>query len=653
MGGEEGCGVRKTWVAFVGACVGAAGTLLTPAHGAYVSEPVELVRESPTASTPEIGVQGGGNRAYSVARVGSSVIVGGRITEAKSPGGASFEPRRHLLAFDAATGVLSPTFRPDPDGVVEVVIPAGDGETVYVGGSFGRIDGVKRLRVARVRVSDGSVVGKFKARGINGDVSDLRLVRGRLWVAGDFTKVAGKARTGLVTLDPTTGRLTPYMTMKISGTHRGGRTTVAKIDVNPKGNRLVAIGNFRKVGKLKSHQLVMLNIGKKRAKLAPFRSTFYGRYCGSAWNSYVKDLDFSPDGRYFVVSTTGGYRGAGAPCDSTARFETKTKGAATPSWVNNTGGDTNLAVEVTDSVVYLGGHARWQNNPYRNNQAGPGAVFRKGIAALDPDNGLPYSWDPGRDRGVGVFDFLHTSDGLYVASDTSKIGGASRPRIALLPPGGKEYDAVRTPVLPADVYSVGRAADGIGRRSYDGSTFGDRGPVVPGSLVADDVRGAFMVDGQVYLAMADGTFVRRTLGGAGFGPAVAVRGQDLIEPLTAWRDDLQVMTGMFFDRGRIYFTKAGAPTLYYRYFTPESGIVGAERHVASGNVKGLDFRKVRGMFVAGDRIYWSLPNGKLRSMRWTSGTRAGKPVAGTAALASSPAGGVDWASPRALFVSQP
>src|SRR5690606_36218222 len=97
--------------------------------------------------------------------------------------------RSRLLAFDATSGVISNSFVPNANGTVNVVLPTGDGQTVFVGGSFSSIGGVSVSNLAKVRVSDGSVVTSFNAGAISGQVKDLRLANGQLWIAGGFTHV--------------------------------------------------------------------------------------------------------------------------------------------------------------------------------------------------------------------------------------------------------------------------------------------------------------------------------------------------------------------------------------------------------------------------------------------------------------------------------
>lgn len=290
----------------------------------------------------------------------------------------------------------------------------------------------------------------------------------------------------------------------------------------------------------------------------------------------------------------------------------------------------------------------------RGRQARPGCGPPPGHAALDPINGLPLSWNPTRTRGVGVFDFLVNAQGLWVASDTTRIGADYlRSRIALLPTGGTSFPGVKTPSLPNDVYSVKQLTGGIQERSYTGSVLAAAQNAPTGTLTTNNVRGAFMLNGYLYVAWSNGTFDRRTFDGTNYGVAESVDTSSKLTALTDWSADISTMTGLFYDSGRLYFTKSGFSTLYYRYLTPESKVVGAQRLTASANVVGIDVSQVRGIFVADGNLYWSSPSNDLRKLGWTQGAQSGAPAAGVATIVSSPTvDGYIWVSPRALFLFQ-
>lgn len=789
----------------------------------------QIVSELPANGTPHV-LDG---RVYSVVKVGNTMVLGGTFTSARNNSSNTPIARSRLLAFDATSGVISNSFTPNPNGTVNVVLPTGDGQTVFVGGSFSSIGGVAVSNLAKVRVSDGSVVTGFNAGAITGQVKDLRLANGQLWVAGGFTHVKGAAQKALATLNPTTGARTNFFQGVIAGVHNGGYTTVSKIDTNPQETRLVAVGNFDTLNGQKNRQAFVLDTSGGSATPSTLRTKFYETACSSSFDSYMRDVDISPDGTYFVVSTTGAYGGSTTACDTTARFELAASGDdVRPSWINHTGGDTTYGVEVRDRVVYVGGHQRWQNNPFAGDRPGPGAMDRPGVAALDPINGLPYSWNPTRSRGVGLFDFLDTPQGLWAVSDTERFGKASlyRGRVALLPSaGGATIEAMKDHHLPNDVYlaglsgaatdpsvlyrvnaagpeiaattgidwsgntaanpspyvnpgnniagyeqipsvdasvpattplsifsnelwdaaggqemnwsfpvpqgtpltvrlyfsnrysgtsSVGQrifnvdidgsrvlnnydiVADvghdrgvmksfdvtsdgqvdiGLGhvvenplingieiiarnvapgttekvlKRTFDGTTPGAAVPAPQGPVNWDAVRGAFMLNGRVYLAQSDGSFVRRAFNGTTWGAAEPVDAQDELVVLQAWKSDISSMTGMFFDFGRIYFTISGSDQLYYRYFNPESKVVGAARYTASQSVSGLNYGSVRGMFLADDHLYWRTSNGDLRRADWVRGAQSGRALGGTATLVSGPSnGGPSWDA-RAPFVFQ-
>ena len=169
-----------------------------------------------------------------------------------------------------------------------------------------------------------------------------------------------------------------------------------------------------------------------------------------------------------------------------------------PTWVDWTGGDTTTAVAVTETAVYVGGHQRWWNNPYAGDAAGPGAVSREGIAALDPVNGLPFRWNPGRDRGVGVFALLPTPDGLWIGSDNSRtsIGGEFHGRLALMPlAGGTAVPSPQTIGLPSNLHDL-ELGGAMVRRSYDGSVFGADLNRAHGGELGDGQRG-FVLNGSL------------------------------------------------------------------------------------------------------------------------------------------------------------
>jgi hypothetical protein len=473
----------------------------------------------------------------------------------------------------------------------------------------------------------------------------MRLVGNRLWIGGNFTHVGGVAQTGLATLNATTGARDPFMSLAIAGVQNGGATNVQKFDITPNGNRLFAIGNFSTLNGQTNNQIFALDIGGASAVAAPWRTAAYAAACASVFNTYMRDLDISPDGTYVVISTTGAYRSPPRMCDTVARFEVGVSGTnIQPTWVNYTGGDTLYAVAVTGEAVYIGGHQRWMNNPHAGDSPGPGAVARSGIAALDPANGLPVSWNPGRSRGIGVFELLSTPAGLWVGSDTDRIGNNEfHGRIAFFPvQGGTALPDNNVGRLPGRAYLLGvGATNNVAGRAFDGDTAGAVQTFPNGGVTWQSIRGAVMIDGTLYNGQSDGNFVGRSYDGTTFGAPFSVNTSDLIVNDTAWHTDVANISGMFFTGGRLYYTVAGQSALYYRYFTPQNRVIGAQRFTASGNVTGLNFAVVRTMFLGAGHLYWTTTaNGNLQRIAFQNGLPGG-----TVETVSGPGiDGVDWSA---------
>jgi hypothetical protein len=625
--------VRTRVVVAAAALVTAAGVLSAlPQPASAGQAQAHLVSDDPANFTPHV-LDG---EVYAVAQAGNKIILGGTFTQARNNGSNTVLTRNRILAFNSTTGVIDTAFVPNANSTVRTIIPAADGQSVYVGGQFSTIGGGTAYKLARLDINTGRKVPGFNPGVINALVYDAELVNGRLFIAGQFTSINGQSRLRLAELSPSTGAVRAGVNVPFGGTHRGvGSSHVRKIAVAQPADRLVAVGNFATAGGLDRNQLAVIDISGPTASVANWHADRFAVICGS-FQYYAFDVDLSSDGSYFVVGTTGGYGAPPKLCDTASRWETHASGSQQPSWVDYTGGDTTYSVEATGSAVYVGGHERWWNSPTRtaDGLGGPGSVSRTGIGALDPVNGLPLSWNPTRTRGRGVFDFLATSSGLWVGSDTDRIGQAFEfhARIAFFPfAGGKSVPQPPPPAFPVDVHLLGVSGDQSFRRPYNGTTVGPDA-ALPGGIAWGDARGAFWTNGQLYTAWSDGTLTRRAYTGGNFGSPTTLN----LNGLTAFAADMQAMTGLFYDQGRIYFTKANDPNLYMRYFTVENGLVGAERFTIVGNLPGLDWRDVRGMFLVGDRLYWAdQATGDLHRINWQRNPANGVPISGTAVVADS------------------
>jgi hypothetical protein len=628
---------RRSGAVLLVTCLAAFG-LGSPAGAVNANHGNQIVSADPAGFTPHV-MNGSVN---AITQVGNKIIAAGTFTSV-SPSGTFGNTgdditRNRIFAFDATTGAIDSSFNPNFGGAVNSLDT--DGTYIYAGGSFGSVGGNTAIRRVVKLTAAGAVVGTFNAVP-NSSVNEVVVRGSRLYVGGGFSSIQSggvtSSRSRLAALDPTTGAVLSSVNVPFAGIYDpslGGSTNIKRFDVSPDGSRLAAVGNFSTVGGLTRSQIAVLDTSGGTATVAPwFTNRFDAAHnnCAAKFDTFMRDVDFSPDGSWFAVTTTGAFSGgvnSGTLCDTTTRWETGGTGN-NPSWADYTGGDTTYGVAVTGSAVYTGGHMRWQNNPFQGDQAGPGAVPREGIAALDPVNGLPLSWNPGRTRGVGAQALFATSQGLWVGSDTTRIGGETHGRVALMPlAGGTTVPTVPAATLPNDLFVAQQNVGGVlQRRTVDSSGAPTGSPSTANSAMDwSTVRGAFLLNGTVYYGLNNGSFNRRTfdkVSGA-TGAQVAVNLYNDPESGTRIPFAISTMTGMFYDTAthRIYYTVSGDSRLYYRYFTPESAIVGAQTFQA--NSGGVNFSTVAGMTLASGRIlYGSSADGFLRSVPFSGGQVTG------------------------------
>ena len=410
MGGESGWDgqVVEFIVLFASAAIVGSILVVAPSEAFGTEGPQDVVVDDfPISNQPRV-MDG---RVYAIDSFGDWVVVGGTFTTIRNAATGSPEiSQPYLFKFNVSTGQIDEGFAPVLNGEVEGVAISADGSSVFIGGDFVTVNGGTRQRIAKISLADGSLDTTFVANA-NNEVKDIALTQDMLIVGGRFRFVNGVNRERLAGVNPTTGAVLSSLNIPVTEP-RAFAPYIQELDVSDNESWLLIGGNFKQVGGNNREQVAVIDLTTNPAIVANWGTDRYVPNCASVYaDTYIRGLEIAPSNDFFVIGATGAYRGSSVLCDTATRWELPPVGVGEgqqPTWVNHTGGDTLWATEITEAAVYVGGHQRWQNNPFPSpggDNDGPGSVKRPGIAALDPLTGVPLSWNPGRDRGRGSRSF--------------------------------------------------------------------------------------------------------------------------------------------------------------------------------------------------------------------------------------------------------
>lgn len=452
------------------------------------------VSQTPLSYTPNV-YQGSScgsacppTMVYSTAVVGSEVVVAGAFSQVCTPAATGFAqcpstvPVTHIFAFDPSTGAIDPNFMPALDqGPVYSLVP-GPNDTVYAGGNFTTVDGTAHAGVVQLSVTpgqstDGQVVSDFNAQ-LDGSVHNLAVNGNALYAGGTFHTVDGVSQRAITRLNATSGAEDSSFAFTLGSPVSGTTLQVEAMSLTPDGSTLAIGGSFQTVNGQAIPRLALISTGGgigSPATLNNWTAPVLANSCAKQ-HDYVKAIDFSPDGSFFVIADNG-FDTAGGPavCDATARFETSAAGTnIQPTWVNYMGGDSLHSVTVTGSVVYVGGHQRWENNECGlNHDCEANSILVDGIGAIDANTGLGLPWwHPQVQRGVGVQAltpypaglFPGSNGGLIIGMDGGVIAGAKHSMLGMLPLTTTGAQVPGGPVL-SGMFSQGRLGGSEGSTS--------------------------------------------------------------------------------------------------------------------------------------------------------------------------------------------
>lgn len=312
---------------------------------------------------------------WSQAVVGNRVFVAGRFSSARPAGAAPGvrEVRRYnLLAYDITTGKLDSTFAPILNGQALAVVASPDNSRVYVGGSFSRVNGKTRSRIAAFDANTGALVESFHPTAET-SVRAIAVSDATVFFGGDFTSVDGVPRQYLASARVTDGHLLPW--------NPTPSAAVTAMTLTADHSRLVVGGRFRQMGRTAAFGLAALD--PATGVILPWAATNVVRNAGTK-SSLLTLTAYGSDvygGGFVSDRTHGNLEGVFRADGTTGRIK----------WLEDCHGDT-YSTFPTGHMVYVASHAHYcgnvdngfqQTDPWTHHRAT--AFTKSATSTLKPD----------------------------------------------------------------------------------------------------------------------------------------------------------------------------------------------------------------------------------------------------------------------------
>ncbi|WP_449062596.1 hypothetical protein [Planomonospora algeriensis] len=397
----------------------------TPAPGEAVTVTAD---EQPTWQTDGV--------VLSMEIVNGVAYVGGNFDHVRPPGvprgGPGEVARSGLAAFDASTGDLLPwapavtgAVFTDTDDQIECdsvgpdqwrcdtvweIKASPDGSKLYIAGDFSKVAGQRRVRMAAFDTATGQLDPAFAPQP-NNRVRALAVSGTTVFAGGHFTSVGGTARTRLAAFDRTDGSLLPWAPT-------ADKRVMAMV-LAPSGNRVIVGGDFNRINGVLQHGLSAVNVSNGS------KGTFLSNdipYNNSNNRSWVTDL---------VTDGTRVYASADGVGTFDGRLAINPENGAR-IWINYCQGATQ-AISVMGGVLYSGSHAhRCDMQTYYEGSGFPEVRPHRRFLAEPADTGSGVKqrvlhWFPNANAGTtypfvqGPWAMANDGVNLWAGGDFTKV----------------------------------------------------------------------------------------------------------------------------------------------------------------------------------------------------------------------------------------
>jgi PKD repeat protein/uncharacterized protein YcfJ len=279
---------------------------------------------------------------------GNTVYVAGQFTTARPAGaaaGTNTVPRANMLAYDLTTGQLISSFAPEFDAQVKTLSMSPDGTRLYAGGSFTKVTGQNRYRIAALNPQTGAVLPASSAPGTNATVNSIQATPTAVYVGGAFSTLGSATRVKVGAFVPNSTTALPFNPEIPDGNVQG-------VVVSPDGSKVAMGGAFTQVNGSNNpgYGLGFVDASTGRTNL-PFSANAAIRNGGT--ESAILSLKADEDGFY----GSGYHFGGGGNLEGS--FQATWDGDL--AWVEDCHGDTYDIAPAGD-VIYAASHKHYCDN---------------------------------------------------------------------------------------------------------------------------------------------------------------------------------------------------------------------------------------------------------------------------------------------------
>ncbi|MEV8372407.1 fibronectin type III domain-containing protein [Kribbella sp. NPDC056861] len=183
---------------------------------------------------------------------GNTVYAGGLFTRIRPPGkaaGQSETARTYIAAFNRTTGAPL-AFAPKLNGAVYAIATSPDGKWVVIGGDFTTVNGVKRNHIAMFSVATGKMVQAWDPS-VATRVKAIAIFGNSVFFGGSFGRVDNTVRNYLAAVRLIQGDLLPW--------NPNADDEVYAVDLSDNGTRVFVGGPFAKINGKDHYSLAMVN----------------------------------------------------------------------------------------------------------------------------------------------------------------------------------------------------------------------------------------------------------------------------------------------------------------------------------------------------------------------------------------------------------